>query len=87
MSQNHYSTKRKRRKVSKSRAKQSQKRIAGTMAKLHEHERLSQIGQPDAALLAELAAIADKTDDEIDTSDIPEVKDWSGAEVGKFYRG
>lgn len=23
----------------------------------------------------------------IDTSDIPEVKDWSNAEVGKFYRG
>ena len=25
-------------------------------------------------------------EDEIDTSDIPEVTDWSGAEVGKFYR-
>ena len=23
---------------------------------------------------------------EIDTSDIPEVTDWSGAEIGKFYR-
>ena len=25
-------------------------------------------------------------DDEIDTSDIPEVTDWSNAVVGKFYR-
>ena len=25
-------------------------------------------------------------DDEIDTSDIPERRDWSGGEVGKFYR-
>jgi len=25
-------------------------------------------------------------DEEIDTSDIPEVKDWSRAEIGKFYR-
>jgi uncharacterized protein (DUF4415 family) len=35
---------------------------------------------------AELAALARKRDEEIDTSDIPEVKDWSGAVVGKFYR-
>jgi uncharacterized protein (DUF4415 family) len=27
-----------------------------------------------------------KRDEEIDTSDIPEVKDWSRAVVGKFYR-
>lgn len=25
-------------------------------------------------------------DDQIDTSDIPEVKDWSNAAIGKFYR-
>jgi len=25
-------------------------------------------------------------DDQIDTSDIPEVKDWSKAVIGKFYR-
>jgi len=25
-------------------------------------------------------------DAKIDTSDIPEVTDWSGAEIGKFYR-
>jgi uncharacterized protein (DUF4415 family) len=35
---------------------------------------------------AELAALAHKRDEDIDTSDIPEVKDWSGAVVGKFYR-
>jgi len=35
---------------------------------------------------AELAALAQKKDEDIDTSDIPEVTDWSKAEVGKFYR-
>jgi len=35
---------------------------------------------------AELAALARKRDEDIDTSDIPEVKDWSSAVVGKFYR-
>jgi hypothetical protein len=35
---------------------------------------------------AELAALSRKRDEDIDTSDIPEVKDWSGAVVGKFYR-
>lgn len=35
---------------------------------------------------AELAALARKRDEDIDTSDIPEVKDWSGAVVGKFFR-
>ncbi len=35
---------------------------------------------------AELAALAQKRDEDIDTSDIPEVKDWSGAVIGRFYR-
>lgn len=35
---------------------------------------------------AEIAALARKRDEDIDTSDIPEIKDWSGAMVGKFYR-
>jgi uncharacterized protein (DUF4415 family) len=35
---------------------------------------------------AELARLAAMPDEEIDTSDIPEVGDWSGAERGKFYR-
>jgi uncharacterized protein (DUF4415 family) len=34
----------------------------------------------------EIAAIARKKDADIDLSDMPEVVDWSGAEVGKFYR-
>ncbi len=34
----------------------------------------------------DIAAIAAKKDADIDFSDIPEVVDWSGAEVGKFYR-
>jgi uncharacterized protein (DUF4415 family) len=32
------------------------------------------------------AFIAAKTDADIDLSDAPEVVDWSGAEIGKFYR-
>jgi len=35
---------------------------------------------------AELERIASNAEDDIDTSDIPEVTDWSGAQVGKFYR-
>jgi len=34
----------------------------------------------------EIAAIAAKKDADIDLSEMPEVVDWSGAEVGKFYR-
>ena len=34
----------------------------------------------------EIKELASTPDDEIDTSDIPEVKDWSQAEVSKFYR-
>ena len=34
----------------------------------------------------EIEALISTGDDEIDTSDIPEVKDWSPAEIGKFYR-
>ena len=34
----------------------------------------------------ELAALSGMREEDIDTSDIPEVKDWSGAVVGKFYR-
>ena len=35
---------------------------------------------------AELEALAALPDDEIDTSDIPEVLDWSDAKRGLFYR-
>ena len=34
----------------------------------------------------ELAALTKMPDSAIDTSDIPEVTDWSKAQVGRFYR-
>jgi uncharacterized protein (DUF4415 family) len=34
----------------------------------------------------DIAAIAAKKDADIDFSDIREIVDWSGAEMGKFYR-
>ena len=34
----------------------------------------------------DIAAIAAKKGESIDLSDMPEVVDWSGAEIGKFYR-
>ena len=37
-------------------------------------------------LAAELRALEAMPDPEIDTSDIPIVGDWTGAERGKFYR-
>lgn len=37
-------------------------------------------------LAAELAALEAMPDDTIDTSDIPEVHDWTGAVRGKFYK-
>lgn len=35
---------------------------------------------------AELEALADLPDDQIDTTDIPEARDWAGAKRGVFYR-
>ena len=34
----------------------------------------------------QMATMRQKSDDEIDFSDIPEILDWSGAVRGKFYR-
>jgi len=34
----------------------------------------------------DIAAIAAMRDEDIDLSDMPEVLDWSRAEIGKFYR-
>ena len=34
----------------------------------------------------ELKAIAAMSDSDVDTSNIPEIMDWSNAVVGKFYR-
>jgi uncharacterized protein (DUF4415 family) len=36
--------------------------------------------------LAELQALSELPDDAIDTSDAPELQDWSGAKRGLFYR-
>jgi hypothetical protein len=35
----------------------------------------------------QLEALSQLPDDQIDTSDIPEVTDWTAAERGKFYQG
>jgi hypothetical protein len=34
----------------------------------------------------ELRTLLARSDNEIDLTDIPEIVDWSGAVVGKFYR-
>ena len=34
----------------------------------------------------QIAAVAAKKDADIDLSEMPEVLDWSRAEVGRFYR-
>ena len=34
----------------------------------------------------QIASIASKKDADIDLTDMPEVLDWSKAEIGKFYR-
>jgi uncharacterized protein (DUF4415 family) len=34
----------------------------------------------------DIRAVAAKRDEDIDFSDAPAVLDWSGAEIGKFYR-
>jgi uncharacterized protein (DUF4415 family) len=34
----------------------------------------------------DIAAIRAKSDEDIDFSDMPQVADWSRAEIGKFYR-
>ncbi len=39
-----------------------------------------------AARKRDIVAIAAKTDATIDFSEMPEVVDWTGAEVGRFYR-
>ena len=37
-------------------------------------------------LTEEIAALAAMPDEEIDTTEIPEITDWSNAVVGRFYR-
>ena len=40
----------------------------------------------DTTVKPEVAAVAAKRDYEINVEDIPEVRDWSGAVRGRFYR-
>ncbi len=56
------------------------------MSKATELKRVKPTGKATKEQLAELKALADLPDDQIDLSDIPEISDWSGAVVGKFYR-
>ncbi len=44
---------------------------------------MSKLGKKESDDIEQLSKLPDN---EIDTSDIPEVVDWSGAEVGRFYR-
>ncbi len=39
-----------------------------------------------ADMQAEIRALADKPDDQINTDDISEILDWSDAKRGRFYR-
>ena len=50
--------------------------------------RLKKIPRLNAKLRAELAALDAMTDDQIDTSDIPEIADadWKNHTIGLFYR-
>src|SRR5580658_5939646 len=55
----------------------------------HEPHRLKKRGRMKklaAARKRDIATIAAKTDATIDFSDMSEVVDWSGAEIGRFYR-
>jgi len=56
------------------------------MSKVSEFKQVKASGIITEEQLAELKALAEMPDEEIDFSDIPEVTDWSGAVVGKFYR-
>jgi uncharacterized protein (DUF4415 family) len=44
------------------------------------------MSKPDKKQSDEIEQLSKLPDNEIDTSDIPEVVDWNGAEVGRFYR-
>lgn len=37
-------------------------------------------------MVKELDQLAELPDEQIDTSDIPEIKDFSNSEIGRFYR-
>jgi uncharacterized protein (DUF4415 family) len=56
------------------------------MSKATEFKRVKASDKITEEQLAELRALAERPEEDIDFSDIPEVTDWSGAVVGKFYR-
>lgn len=56
------------------------------MSKATELIRVKPTGKATKQQLAELKTLAEMPDAEVDLSDIPEISDWSGAVVGKFYR-
>ena len=86
MSQNHYTPKGKRRKISTSRPRKEAQRIARNSAEIKRREEIEKFWEGNPELRKQVEALRAKSDDQIDTSDIPEV-DFTGAEVGKFYRG
>ena len=50
------------------------------------NEKMEAFWKANPKLAAEVEELRKKPDNEIDLSDIPEITDWSGAVVGKFYR-
>lgn len=56
------------------------------MSKTSELKRVKPTSKVTEEQSAELKALAEMPDEQIDLSDIPEITDWSGAVVGKFYR-
>jgi uncharacterized protein (DUF4415 family) len=56
------------------------------MSKATELKRVKSTGKVTGEQAAELKLLAEMPDEQIDLSYIPEITDWSGAVVGKFYR-
>jgi uncharacterized protein (DUF4415 family) len=56
------------------------------MSKASELKRVKSVGKVTGEQAVELKALAEMPDEQIDLSDVPEITDWSGAVVGKFYR-
>jgi uncharacterized protein (DUF4415 family) len=61
--------------------------MSGKLTKKAHSEALAEVRDTlFADMQAQLQSVADLPDDQINTDDIPEVKDWSDAVRGKFYR-
>jgi hypothetical protein len=56
------------------------------MSKVSELKRVKSTGKVTGEQAAELKALAEMPDEQIDLSDIPEITDWSGAVMGKYNR-